>query len=170
MARERKPPCSRPDMPSGRPRRLTEDERRVERQRGPPTPCRQLRMLLQDLRDSAKANVACFPDHLSHQKQRAADCAAALSTVSRQQLFQIGHRGQVSREFDDAGRAAPVRTCTARIDRRDIGRSGNMRSMISPAAPACPVARGSAFAILFALTLKRVGKFTERDTSQKIRR
>src|SRR5665647_3685233 len=85
-------------MPSGRARRLTEDERRVERQRGPLTPCRQLRVLLQDLRDSAKANVACFPHHLSHQKQRAADCAAALSTVSREQLLQIGHRGQVSRE------------------------------------------------------------------------
>src|SRR5665213_4575238 len=107
-------------MPSGRARRLTEDERRVERQRGPLTPCRQLRVLLQDLRDSARANVACFPHHLSYQKQRATDGAAALSTVSREQLLQIGHRGQVSRELDNAGRAAPGRTCTARIDRRDI--------------------------------------------------
>src|SRR3979490_3465474 len=30
-------------------------------------------------------------------------------------LLQVGHRGQVSRELDDASRAAPVRTCPQRI-------------------------------------------------------
>src|SRR6266702_8301438 len=30
-------------------------------------------------------------------------------------LLQVGHRGQVSRELDDTGRAAPVGTCPERI-------------------------------------------------------
>src|SRR5205823_13026954 len=37
-------------------------------------------------------------------------------------LLQVGHRGQVSRQLDDAGGAAPVGTEAARIDRGDEGR------------------------------------------------
>ena len=46
----------------------------------------------------------------------AADCSAAPESSSRMSLLQVGHRGQVSRELDDAGRAAPV---GAEADRRD---------------------------------------------------
>src|SRR6202790_2613934 len=67
------------------------------------------------------------PDALVPQKQRATDCSAALYyRLRRKKLLQIGHRSQVGRELDDAGRAAPVRTGAARIDRRDIGRSGGI--------------------------------------------
>src|ERR1700676_5263321 len=67
------------------------------------------------------------PDALVPQKQRATDCSAALYyRLRRKKLLQIGHRGQVGRELDDAGRAAPVRTSAARIDRCDIGCSGGI--------------------------------------------
>src|SRR5439155_17032344 len=43
-------------------------------------------------------------------------------------LLQVGHRGQVSRQLDDASRTAPVRTSPAGIDRGDAGRSGSVES------------------------------------------
>src|SRR6516162_6015873 len=43
-------------------------------------------------------------------------------------LLQIAHGGQIGREPGDAGRAAPVRTRAAGIDRRDVGGSGRIES------------------------------------------
>src|SRR5665213_1703365 len=41
-------------------------------------------------------------------------------------LLEVGHRGQVRRELGDTGRTAPVRACTARIDRGDVGGAGRV--------------------------------------------
>ena len=54
------------------------------------------------------------------QKKGAADRSAAPG-LREKILLQVGHRGQVSRELDDAGRAAPVGAEATRVDRGDAG-------------------------------------------------
>src|SRR5260370_20593134 len=64
----------------------------------------------------------------SRQNKGAADHSAALRSLERINLLQVGHRGQVSRELGDTGCAAPVRTKRSRavagIDRGYEARAG----------------------------------------------
>src|SRR5450755_1087432 len=51
----------------------------------------------------------------SPQTEGAADRSAAPKWSRENGLLQVGHRGQVGRELDDASSTAPVRTCPERI-------------------------------------------------------
>src|SRR5882757_7534435 len=60
----------------------------------------------------------------------AADCSAAPRSPE-ENLLQVGDRGQVSRELDDAGRATPVGFEATRVDRRNAASGGNSCSVVA---------------------------------------
>ena len=67
--------------------------------------------------DGARAPSGCRNPFIAIAKQKGRQIALPPLRPGREVLLQVGHRGQVGRELDDAGGAAPVRTDARRIDR-----------------------------------------------------
>ena len=72
------------------------------------------------LHGELRARCAAAPHStvIGSHKQKGRQIALPPLVFEEKSLLQVGHRGQVSRELDDAGRAAPVGAEAARIDRR----------------------------------------------------
>src|SRR5947207_12108794 len=76
-----------------------------------------------DATPSTAGRLSPFQTHLVHRKTKGGRSALPPCQSRENELLQVSHRGQVSRELHDAGCAAPVGAEPAGIDRGYEGRA-----------------------------------------------